>query len=141
LNYAKALVTEFDIPADTACHLAEKFGTVAPAVLALALASPRLLSRVLPDTPSILAEVVYGIRYEMANSIEDILARRIGLQPLSWRDAMIAAPIVAPLLAGELGWSHAQMGEAVEEYTSQIKRLMAVAGVAGNGSEAGGAAR
>jgi glycerol-3-phosphate dehydrogenase len=136
-NYAKTLVTQFRISGDTARHLAEKFGTVAPTVLALALANPRLLSRILPDSPSILAEVVYGIRYEMASSIEDILARRIGLQQFSWRDAMVAAPIVAPLLAGELGWSQTQMREAIEAYTGKMKRLMLVSGVVGDGSNGG----
>jgi glycerol-3-phosphate dehydrogenase len=137
MNYAKTLVTEFNIPADTAYHLAEKFGTAAANVLALALANPRLLARIVPDSPSILAEVVYGIRYEMAVSIEDILARRIGLQLSSWRDAIVAAPIVAPLLADELGWSQAQMGTAVEEYTNKINRLMVVSGVTGEGSKGG----
>ncbi len=136
-NYAKKLVAEFHVPADTARHLAEKFGTEAPAVLALASDDPRLLSRIVPDSPSILAEVVYGVRYEMAVSIEDILARRIGLQMFSWRDAIAAAPIVAQSLAGELGWSESQIREAVEEYIRRITRLMVLAGVVGEGSDAG----
>ena len=135
-DYAKQLAKEFHISADTARHLAEKFGTVAASVLAPALANPRLLSRIVPDSPSILAEVVYCIRHEMAMSIEDLLARRIGLQLFSWQDAIVAAPIVAPSLAEELGWSQTQTQVALKEYTSKINRLMSVAGLAGNPSDA-----
>ena len=140
VNYPRTLVKEFGIAADTAHHLSEKFGTVASTVLALTLANPRLLSRIIPDSPAILAEVVYGIRCEMATSIEDILARRIGLQLFSWRDAIVAAPIVAPFLADELGWSQTQMKEAVEEYMRKINRLMVTAGIIGDdpGGSTGG---
>jgi glycerol-3-phosphate dehydrogenase len=83
-----------------------------------------------PDSASILAEVVYGIRYEMAVSIEDILARRIGLQLFSWRDAITAAPIVAAYLADELGWSLTQSQEAIQQYTDKINRLLVAVGLA-----------
>jgi hypothetical protein len=42
--------------------------------------------------PFVLAEVVYGVREEMAISIENILACRTGLQLLSWEQAKAAAP-------------------------------------------------
>lgn len=57
------------------------------------------------------------------------------MQLFSWRDAIIAAPIVAQFLADELGWSQIQMGEAVEQYTSKINRLLSVAGLAEKDSE------
>jgi glycerol-3-phosphate dehydrogenase len=66
----------------------------------------------------------------MAISIEDILARRIGLQMLSWRDAIRAAPVVGALLAQDLGWSAAQMQEAVGQYVSKINRFLGAAGLA-----------
>ena len=56
----------------------------------------------------ICAEVVYVIREEMAQTIEDILLRRIGVQFHSWKEAAQAAPVVGQLLAREFGWSEAQ---------------------------------
>jgi glycerol-3-phosphate dehydrogenase len=66
----------------------------------------------------------------MANSIEDILARRIGLQFYSWRDSIKAAPAVAQLLARELGWSDAMTREAAADYAETIRGLMQKAGLA-----------
>jgi glycerol-3-phosphate dehydrogenase len=66
----------------------------------------------------------------MPVSIEDILARRIGLQLLSWRDAITAAPVVAAYLANELGWSSAQSQEAIQQYTDKINRLLVAVGLA-----------
>jgi glycerol-3-phosphate dehydrogenase len=74
--------------------------------------------------------VVYSIRYEMAVSIEDILARRIGLQLFSWRDAITAAPIVAAYLADELGWTSTQSQEAIQRYREKINRLLVAVGLA-----------
>jgi glycerol-3-phosphate dehydrogenase len=129
-SYSRKLASQFHLSEDTARHLAEKFGTAASDVLAPAQQNPCLLSRIVPDSPSILAEVVYSIRYEMAVTIEDILARRIGLQLFSWRDAITAAPIVAAYLADELGWSLTQSQEAIQRYTDKINRLLAAVGLA-----------
>ena len=60
------------------------------------------------------AEVVYAVRKEMAQTIEDILARRLGLQMFDWRKAMEAAPVVGELMARELGWSAEQRDQAIE---------------------------
>ncbi len=129
-SYSRKLASQFHLSEDTARHLAEKFGTAASDVLAPAQQNPCLLSRIVPDSPSILAEVVYSIRYEMAVTIEDILARRIGLQLFSWRDAITAAPIVAAYLSDEFGWSLTQSQEAIQRYTDKINRLLAAVGLA-----------
>jgi glycerol-3-phosphate dehydrogenase len=134
-NYPERLANEFHIPADTARHLAEKFGTVADKVLAPTVNNPRLLLRVVPGFPAITAEVLYSIRYEMAVSIEDILARRTGLQLFSWEYAIPAAPDVAQCLADELGWSEMEKQEAVNQYIRKINRFLEVAGLSEEDSE------
>ena len=128
-TYAGKLEAESGVAAATARHLAEKFGTAAPKVLLPAMQNTALLSRIVPDSPAILAEVLYCIRYEMATSIEDVLARRIGLQLFSWRDAIAAAPSVARILADELGWSDVQRQDAINQYTKKIRRFLEVAGL------------
>jgi glycerol-3-phosphate dehydrogenase len=82
-----------------------------------------------------MTEVLYCIRYEMATSIEDILARCIGLQLFSWREAITAAPVVARCLADELGWSQSQMQEAVSQYTGKINRFLEVVGLSDRDSK------
>jgi len=68
-------------------------------------------------------------RYEMAVSIEDILARRTGLQLFSWGYAIPAAPHLAQCLADELGWSGTQKQEAVKPYVKKINRFLEVGGI------------
>jgi glycerol-3-phosphate dehydrogenase len=76
------------------------------------------------------AEIVFAIRAEMAQSIEDILARRIGLQVYDWRLAIQAAPVVAFYLAEDLGWSPAETQRAVELYARKINRMLETIGIA-----------
>ena len=58
-----------------------------------------------PRLPFRLREVVWAARYEMARTVEDVLARRTRALLLDARAAMEAAPTVAGLLARELGRS------------------------------------
>jgi glycerol-3-phosphate dehydrogenase len=67
----------------------------------------------------------------MAVTIEDVLARRIGLQFFSWKLAIETAPIVAQHLARELGWSEEQKQQAIHDYVSKIERSLEVIGLRG----------
>jgi glycerol-3-phosphate dehydrogenase len=129
-EYWRTLVAKYQVSAATAIHLAEKFGTNAPKVLALTIEEPRYASALVSGLPPIQAEVVYSVRHEMAVSIEDVLARRIGLQLFSWRAAIEAAPVVGSLLAGLLSWTSTERQRAVNEYIDKISRLMEKIGLA-----------
>jgi glycerol-3-phosphate dehydrogenase len=128
-EYWETLEARYHVSRSTAMHLSEKFGTNAVRVLDLVSQDPQLKSPIVEGQSPIQAEIVYGIRNEMAMSIEDILARRIGLQLYGWSAAVKAAPIVGDHLARELGWSPAQKQKAVEEYVSKVSRLMELAGL------------
>ncbi len=128
-DYWKQLAGNYRLPPETARHVAQKFGTDSPKVLELARHEPQLLQPLIECGVPILAEVVYAIREEMAQTIEDVLLRRIGLQLHSWKEAAKAAPLVAQLLAQELGWSDAQRKEAIEAYLASIQHLLHSAGI------------
>jgi glycerol-3-phosphate dehydrogenase len=68
------------------------------------------------------AEVVWAARYEMARTLEDVLARRIRALYLDARAAANMAPEAAKILARELGkdkkWEEAQ----VKQFTELAKR-------------------
>ncbi len=55
-----------------------------------------------PRLPFRRREVIWAARYEMARTVEDVLARRTRALFLDARAAIEAAPVVADLLAGEL---------------------------------------
>jgi len=128
-EFWRTLVAEFHISPDTAQHLSEKFGSHAIEVLALARTNSKFAAPIVAGSPSIQAEIVYSIRHEMAASIEDVLARRIGLQWFSWELATAAAPVVGRYFAQECGWGAEQTQQAVREYTLRLDRLFQIAGI------------
>jgi glycerol-3-phosphate dehydrogenase len=60
-----------------------------------------------PRLPFRMREVVWAARYEMARTVEDVLARRTRALFLDARAAIEAAPAVAGILARELNRSEA----------------------------------
>ncbi len=128
-DYWQSLTQRFALTESTARHLAQKYGVTAPEVMKLTEADPGLARPLLESLAPIRAEVVFGAREELAVSIEDVLARRIGLQLYGWRDAIHAAPAVAELLARELGWSEGAKQQAIAEYITKIQGLLERAGI------------
>ena len=126
----QSLVKEWGVSEFTARHLALKFGTRARQVMELTDQNADLAAPLVDGLAPLRAEVVYGARDEMASTIEDVLARRIGLQFYSWRDSIQAAPAVAQLLAREFGWSDATTRESAADYAEKIRALMQKAGLA-----------
>lgn len=129
-NYWQSLVKEFALGEETARHLAAKFGTRARKVLELIRTDATLSAPLVKGLPPICAEVVYCVREEMAMTIEDILARRIGIQLLDWQKAIEAAPRVGELLAREFRWSAEEERKAVLAYTSKIDEFLVALGLA-----------
>ena len=128
-DYWEIIEARYHVSRNTAKHLSQKYGTNAVKVLDLISQDPGLETPIVEGQPPIQAEIVYGVRHEMALSIEDVLARRIGLQLYGWTIAIDAAPVVGAVLARELGWSPAQQQKAVEDYVHKIARLMEIAGL------------
>ena len=128
-EYWRTLAREYEVTKSTARHLAEKFGMESVRVLELTKENPDLKSPVVAGAAPIRAEIVYSARREMAVTIEDVLARRIGLQYFDWRLAIEAAPVVASQLASELDWSDQQRNEAIQDYVGKIKRWLVAIGL------------
>ena len=136
-DYWKKLCQDYQVSEATAHHLASKFGTASEKVLALKGENPALLQPILAGHPPIQAEVVYSVRYEMAATIEDVLARRMGMQLYSWSNSIDAAPIVGSLLAAELGWNSGAARDAVAQYVAKINHLLQSAGLSYQSSNPG----
>jgi glycerol-3-phosphate dehydrogenase len=127
-DYWQTLVDRYGLPVPTAEHLAHKYGTRAPAVMELVEHDPALAHPLVEGQAPIRAQAVYAARHEMARTIEDVLARRTGLQLFGWRFAVQAAPAVASLLSCELGWSAEQEAAATQQYVDKINHMLTVAG-------------
>lgn len=70
------------------------------------------------NLPYLTGEVVWAARYELARTVEDVLARRTRALLLDARASIEIAPRVAKLLADELGfndqWQQAQVQQYIE---------------------------
>ncbi len=89
------------------------YGADAPAVGAVLAEQPGWDQPLHPKLPYRRGEAVWAARREMARTVEDVLARRTRALLLDARASIEAAPIVAALLAQELGrdaaWEKAQV--------------------------------
>jgi glycerol-3-phosphate dehydrogenase len=79
------------------------YGSDLPMIQQLSAENPNLENLLHPQLPYRLREVVWAARYEMARTVEDVLARRTRALFLDARAAIEAAPLVADALAKELG--------------------------------------
>lgn len=67
------------------------------------------------------AEVVWAVRKEFARTVDDVLARRCRLLFLDAREAMKAAPVVAQIIAKELGRDENWIQQQVDDFTTLAK--------------------
>jgi len=100
------------LPAES--HL-RAYGAEAARLRSLVNESPEHGELLHPRLPYVAGQVVWASRYEMARTVEDVLARRTRCLFLDARAAIEAAPRVASILARELGrdadWTKAQVTE------------------------------
>ena len=105
---------------DQVRRLADRYGSDATTVLAIAESDPSLAEPLVPGLPYLRAEAIFAVRYEMATTVDDILSRRTRAR-LETRDASAdAAAAVAALLAPELGWDEAEQTRQVADYRARI---------------------
>ncbi|WP_136666802.1 glycerol-3-phosphate dehydrogenase/oxidase [Flavobacterium sp. H122] len=86
--------------------------------------NPHLAEKIHPDYPYTKAEVVWFITNEMAQTVEDILARRIRLLFLDTKAAIECAPLVAELLTKEKNESLQWEQEQLKQFTSLAQQYL-----------------
>jgi glycerol-3-phosphate dehydrogenase len=102
-------------PTNGASEWESVYGSDLPAVRAISAENPELDALMHPRLPFRMREVIWAVRYEMARTVEDVLARRTRALFLDARAAVEAAPAVATLLAAELkqdaSWCDKQLAD------------------------------
>ena len=92
------------------------YGSDLPKLEALIATDARWSALLHPRLPYRLGEVVWAARFEMARTVEDVLARRTRALFLDSRAAIEAAPIVAKALAEQLHRSEAWMEQDLQSF-------------------------
>mgnify|MGYP003429438919 FL=1 len=92
------------------------YGSDADAILALAKENPEYGEKISQKYDYTVAEVIWAVKKEMANSVEDVLARRVRLLFLDAREAIAVAPKVAEIMAKELGKSQQWIDNQIDSF-------------------------
>ncbi len=79
-----------------------------------------LAARIDPDLPYIWAEVLHAATFELVTQVEDVLRRRIPLFRDARDQGLAAAPKVAAMIGGILGWSTERAAQGVAAYTEAV---------------------
>ncbi len=102
------------------------YGSDAPEINKIIAKNPELGEKLHADLPYLKSEIVWAVRNEMAETVEDVLARRTRALFLNAKAAIEIAPQVAELMAEESGkespeiWIQEQIqifGEIAQRYT------------------------
>ncbi len=101
-------------------HLLNRFGGMIDELLDLVRADVSL-AEPLPGADDYLAvEALYAVTHEGARHLDDVLARRTRISIESWDRGVAAAPVVAALMAGPLGWTQEQVDHEVALYLERV---------------------
>ncbi len=112
----RELVEKYGFDSDVAAYLNRTYGD--RAAMVAALAAEGYGGRLAPGHPVLEAEVVYAARYELADRVIDVLARRMPLALLDTAAAQQAAVRILELMAAELGWDDERC-EAERRWTQE----------------------
>jgi glycerol-3-phosphate dehydrogenase len=98
-----------------------RYGSVVHELLAMIREDPAL-AEPLPGADDYLAvEARYAVTHEGARHVDDVLARRTRISIESWDRGVAAAPAVAALMAGPLGWTEDQTQREVDHYLARVR--------------------
>lgn len=122
VSIGQQLEREYHLDPDVARHLTRSYGSDAVAIARLAQQGS-LGRRLAEGHPYLEAEVLYGVREEMALNPVDILARRTRLTFLDADAARKALPRVLSLMGGELHWDQNQRDLAERNFFHYLDHI------------------
>ena len=100
------------------------YGSDIPKIIELQNSEPELKEKLHPDHEFTMAEVALAIRYEMARTVDDILARRVRLLFLDARAAIESSEKTARLIAKELGHNEAWVAKEISDFKKIAKGFL-----------------
>ncbi|MBA3632165.1 MAG: glycerol-3-phosphate dehydrogenase/oxidase [Acidobacteria bacterium] len=86
--------------------------------------NPILAEKLHKDLPYCSAEIVWSVRREMAQTVEDVLARRTRALFLDTKAAIEIAPAAAEIMAKELGKDEIWTAEQINEFNKTAKNYL-----------------
>ncbi|WP_227467675.1 glycerol-3-phosphate dehydrogenase/oxidase [Nocardioides lijunqiniae] len=102
-------------------HLLGRHGGQVDDLLALVAAQPELGEPLVGAEDYLAAEVVHAVTHEAARHLDDVLTRRTRISIETFDRGVAAAPHVARLMAGQLGWDDARTADEVDHYLRRVE--------------------
>jgi len=100
------------------------YGADAEKVKKIIEENPDLAEKLHADLPYCAAEIVWAIRFEMAQTVEDVLARRMRILFLDAKAAIEIAPATAEIMAKELGKDKIWIDVQIESFIELAKNYL-----------------
>ena len=119
----QARAEDLELPPDLIQHLTIRYAEHAARIVRLIAADSRLAERLVPDQPTVAAEVAYAVRDEMAVRLTDVVIRRLGLGDAG-HPGRAAVHSAAAIAASELGWDASRVGTEI----AQVDRFYEIRG-------------
>ncbi len=83
-----------------------------------------LIELIHPDLPNIKAEIIWAVQNEMAQTAEDVLARRTRILFLNARAAIESAPMVAKLMATAMNKNEDWELQQINDFTALAQQYL-----------------
>lgn len=111
-----------ELPATTARHLVDSYGTESAAILNLVAKNRVLGGPLVTGRPEIRAEVVYAVEREMALRLSDVLIRRLHLFYEDPQHGAGVAANVARKMAELLDWDSTREDDEIGDYLEEVRK-------------------
>ncbi|RNL61244.1 glycerol-3-phosphate dehydrogenase/oxidase [Nocardioides marmoriginsengisoli] len=102
-------------------HLLGRYGGMIDEILVLMAERPELAEPLIHAEDYLAGEVVYAVTHEGARHLDDVLTRRTRISIEAFDRGALAAPQVAELMAGVLGWDQDRIDEEVDHYLRRVE--------------------
>jgi glycerol-3-phosphate dehydrogenase len=116
---ATKLIEKSGFEVEIARHLVDSYGPGVEQILQITKEAPGLSSRIVPELPYLMAEVVYAARHEMALRLIDFMFRRTQLVYRLKDHGRSVVRNVAILMAREVGWPTESLEKELAAFESE----------------------
>jgi glycerol-3-phosphate dehydrogenase len=116
----RKLMDEYGLDVDSATHLCGVYGARALDIGPMIAADRSLADRLDRELPYLWAEVDFAAKWDLARTVEDVLARRVPLLLVSRDQALGIVERVADRLGAILGWDAAVRATMIDEYRAEV---------------------
>ena len=104
-------------------HLLDRYGAELDQIIEL-IEQDSTLGKPIDQAPAYLrAEVVFGLRFEGALHLEDMLMRRVRLDIEQPQRGLEAAEEILELMAAELGWDEQRVSTELSNYRTRVENI------------------